>query len=121
MLITAGLSAFCLAIQKCVCVWSCYMNPFRRYVPFCYRPLPLPRPLLANWHEHKHTPSHTHTVKRGEFLWTDQQLVKTFLRFRIRVLFCEQSDYSQIGYDVTCFHFQVFIGSCCNVKKKLLL
>ncbi len=32
-------------------VWPCYMNLLRSYVPFCYRPLPLPRPLFAIWPE----------------------------------------------------------------------
>ncbi len=34
----------------CVCfykVWICYMNPFRSYVSFCYRPRPLPRLFLS--------------------------------------------------------------------------
>ncbi len=38
----------------CVCsykVWECYMNPFRSHAAFCYRPLPLPRPLFASWPE----------------------------------------------------------------------
>ncbi len=93
----------------CVCFYKvlpCYMNPFRSFAHFCYRPLPQPRPLLpvclnsksavvwlmtnlstkscpsvwihfevmhffcngplplprplqVNWHEHKHTFSHT--------------------------------------------------------------
>ncbi len=29
-------------------VWPCYMNPFRSYAPFCYKPLPLPRPPFAS-------------------------------------------------------------------------
>ncbi len=30
-------------------VWPCYMNLFPRCVSFCYRPLPLPHPLVASW------------------------------------------------------------------------
>ncbi len=62
------------------------VNPFGSYSPFCKRPLLLPCTLLANWHEHKHTPSLTHLTsmpnfsligrkllppKSGEFLWTN--------------------------------------------------
>ncbi len=41
-------------VHVCVCVcvflfkfWPSNMNPFRSYVPFCFRPLPLPRPLFC--------------------------------------------------------------------------
>ncbi len=43
----------CVCVCVCVCVfkfWPCFMNPFGSYERFCYRPLPLPRPLLANWY-----------------------------------------------------------------------
>lgn len=49
----------CMSVYLCVCVWPCHMNPFRSFVPFCYRPLSLPLSLFANWHEQKNTPSHT--------------------------------------------------------------
>ncbi len=43
------------AMKVCVCVfckvWPYYMNLFRSYVSFCYRPFPLPRPLFASWSE----------------------------------------------------------------------
>ncbi len=56
-------------VEGCVCfykVWPCYIILFRSSAPFCYRPLPLPRALLASWHEHNthlytHTHTHTHT------------------------------------------------------------
>ena len=38
-----------------------YVNSFKRYTLFCYRPPPLPRLLLPNWDEHTHTHTHTHT------------------------------------------------------------
>ncbi len=58
-------------------------------VPTCNRPLPLTRPLLANWHENKHRTSLIHTYltfmlnfslvrqklwlpKSRQFLWNDQ-------------------------------------------------
>ncbi len=56
----------------CVCVcsykfWPCYINLLISYAPFCYWPLPLPRPPLANWHENFHTHTHTHTLLHAKF------------------------------------------------------
>lgn len=55
-------------MQVCESIWN--------LCTFCNKPLPLQRPLLANWQEHKHTHSHNHTrppcqfsASYGEKLW----------------------------------------------------
>ncbi len=51
------------------------VSPFGSYVPFCNRPLPLPRPLSANCDlRAKFQPPRVKTVplKRGKFFWTKQ-------------------------------------------------
>lgn len=82
----------CVCESVCVCVvmlpydilllhyfgnqWLMHVsvNQFRSYARFSCSPLPLLCPILANWHEHKHTPSHILTSMSnlsflGQKLW----------------------------------------------------
>ncbi len=73
-----------LSTQFCASLWI--HLEFIRLSFFCNRPLRLPRPLLVNWHEDKHIPSHTHLTSMTNFSLLGQKPTERPTEWRIELL-----------------------------------